>query len=140
MNDKPFKCSQCKYHTFRQDFLLSHQATKHAAGKPFGCEYCHFTTKHKKNLRLHVQCRHTHLYQEWLQRHPEEAPCRRRPFFSHQQIEQLKQQQYDQPEDQNTSVRHAEGQPKELTYHLLHPQSQEEGQAENTLEGATIIY
>ncbi|XP_077315363.1 zinc finger protein 335 [Lithobates pipiens] len=141
MNDKPFKCSQCKYHTFRQDFLLSHQATKHAGGKPFACDYCHFTTKHKKNLRLHVQCRHTLLYQEWLQRHPEETPCRRRPFFSHQQIEQLKQQQqYDQLEDENSSVPHAEGQPRELTYHLLHPQSQEEGQAENTLEGATIIY
>ncbi|XP_072259899.1 zinc finger protein 335 [Pyxicephalus adspersus] len=141
MNDKPFKCNQCKYHTFRQDFLLSHMATKHAAGKPFACEYCHFTTKHKKNLRLHVQCRHSHLYQEWSQRHPEEPPCRRRPFFSHQQIEQLKQQQqHDQTKIQNSSVPHTEDQPKELTYHLLHPQSQEEGQTENALEGATIIY
>lgn len=33
-----------------------------------------------------------------------------------------------------------QGQPKELTYHLLHPQSQEEREVENTLEGATIIY
>ncbi|KAM9296699.1 zinc finger protein 335 [Gastrophryne carolinensis] len=139
MNDKPFKCNQCKYHTFRQDFLLSHQATKHAAGKPFACEYCHFTTKHKKNLRLHVQCRHTNLYQEWAQRHPEEAPCRRRPFFSHQQIEELKQQ-HEQPGFQPPAITLSESQPKELTYHMLHSQAQGEGQAENTLEGATIIY
>lgn len=63
-----------------------------AGGKPFACEYCHFTTKHKKNLRLHVQCRHADSFEEWAQRHPEEPPCRRRPFFTLQQIEELKQQ------------------------------------------------
>ncbi|NXP73274.1 ZN335 protein, partial [Ramphastos sulfuratus] len=92
MNDKPYKCSFCKYSTFREDFLVSHMAVKHTGGKPFGCEFCHFTTKHKKNLRLHVQCRHADCFQEWAQRHPEEPPCRRRPFFTLQQIEELKQQ------------------------------------------------
>uniref|UniRef100_A0A452H3A7 C2H2-type domain-containing protein n=1 Tax=Gopherus agassizii TaxID=38772 RepID=A0A452H3A7_9SAUR len=92
MNDKPYKCSFCKYSTFREDFLVSHMAVKHTGGKPFACEYCHFTTKHKKNLRLHVQCRHTDSFEEWAQRHPEEPPCRRRPFFTLQQIEELKQQ------------------------------------------------
>ncbi|XP_068120397.1 zinc finger protein 335 [Hyperolius riggenbachi] len=139
MNDKPFKCNQCKYHTFRQDFLLSHQATKHAGGKPFACEYCHFTTKHKKNLRLHVQCRHAHLFPEWAQRHPEEAPCRRRPFFSLQQIEELKQQ-HEKPCVQAALLPHVESQRKELTYHMVNTQIQEEGQAQNALEGATIIY
>ncbi|KAM3921372.1 zinc finger protein 335 [Leptodactylus fuscus] len=139
MNDKPFKCNQCKYHTFRQDFLLTHQATKHAAGKPFACEYCHFTTKHKKNLRLHVKCRHAQLYQEWVQRHPEEAPCRRRPFFSPQQIEQLKQQ-HEQPAVQTPATQEAENPPRELTYHMLHQPTQDGGQTQNTLEAATIIY
>ncbi|XP_069808256.1 zinc finger protein 335 isoform X2 [Dendropsophus ebraccatus] len=137
MNDKPFKCNQCKYHTFRQDFLLTHQATKHLAGKPFACDYCHFTTKHKKNLRLHIKCRHTQLYQEWVQRHPEEAPSRRRPFFSPQQIEQLKQQN-EQPVVQTPSTQ--ENPPRGLTYHMLHQPTQEGGQTQNTLEAATIIY
>ncbi|NWT80275.1 ZN335 protein, partial [Lanius ludovicianus] len=92
MNDKPYKCSVCKYSTFREDFLVSHMAVKHTGGKPFACEFCHFTTKHKKNLRLHVQCRHADSFEEWAQRHPEEPPCRRRPFFTLQQIEELKQQ------------------------------------------------
>ncbi|NXJ29442.1 ZN335 protein, partial [Dicrurus megarhynchus] len=92
MNDKPYKCSVCKYSTFREDFLVSHMAVKHTGGKPFACEFCHFTTKHKKNLRLHVQCRHADCFKEWAQRHPEEPPCRRRPFFTLQQIEELKQQ------------------------------------------------
>ncbi|NXN15481.1 ZN335 protein, partial [Indicator maculatus] len=92
MNDKPYKCSFCKYSTFREDFLVSHMAVKHTGGKPFACEFCHFTTKHKKNLRLHVQCRHADSFEEWAQRHPEEPPCRRRPFFTLQQIEELKQQ------------------------------------------------
>ncbi|NWJ12192.1 ZN335 protein, partial [Crypturellus undulatus] len=92
MNDKPYKCSFCKYSTFREDFLVSHMAVKHTGGKPFACEFCHFTTKHKKNLRLHVQCRHADCFEEWAQRHPEEPPCRRRPFFTLQQIEELKQQ------------------------------------------------
>ncbi|NWR82889.1 ZN335 protein, partial [Furnarius figulus] len=92
MNDKPYKCSICKYSTFREDFLVSHMAVKHTGGKPFACEFCHFTTKHKKNLRLHVQCRHADSFEEWAQKHPEEPPCRRRPFFTLQQIEELKQQ------------------------------------------------
>ncbi|NWX95204.1 ZN335 protein, partial [Nothoprocta ornata] len=92
MNDKPYKCSFCKYSTFREDFLVSHMAVKHTGGKPFACEFCHFTTKHKKNLRLHVHCRHADCFEEWAQRHPEEPPCRRRPFFTLQQIEELKQQ------------------------------------------------
>lgn len=29
MNDKPYKCSVCKYSTFREDFLVSHMAVKH---------------------------------------------------------------------------------------------------------------
>lgn len=60
--------------------------------KPFACEYCHFSTRHKKNLRLHVRCRHAGSFEEWGRRHPEEPPSRRRPFFSLQQIEELKQQ------------------------------------------------
>lgn len=63
-----------------------------AGAKPFACEYCHFSTRHKKNLRLHVRCRHASSFEEWGRRHPEEPPSRRRPFFSLQQIEELKQQ------------------------------------------------
>ncbi|KAM8945877.1 zinc finger protein 335 [Pelodytes ibericus] len=141
MNDKPFKCTQCKYHTYRQDFLLSHQATRHAGGKPFACDYCHFTTKHKKNLRLHVQCRHAQLFQEWVQLHPEETPARRRPFFSLQQIEELKQQ-HEQLENPIPTEPVVENPHTELTYHMLQQTSQQAGeeQSHNTLEAATIVY
>lgn len=74
--------------------------------KPFSCEMCHFTTKHRKNLRLHVQCRHPETFDEWSVAHPEEpVRKRRRPFFTLQQIEELKQQQHDDTQDlQNTVV------------------------------------
>lgn len=39
-----------------------------------------------------MHCRHADSFEEWAQRHPEEPPCRRRPFFTLQQIEELKQQ------------------------------------------------
>lgn len=38
-----------------------------------------------------MQCRHADSFEEWAQKHPEEPPCRRRPFTL-QQIEELKQQ------------------------------------------------
>lgn len=62
--------------------------------KPFSCDMCHFTTRHRKNLRLHVQCRHPEAFDEWSESHPEE-PIRRRqtPVFSMQEIEELKLQQ-----------------------------------------------
>ncbi|NXI98167.1 ZN335 protein, partial [Psophia crepitans] len=129
MNDKPYKCSFCKYSTFREDFLVSHMAVKHTGGKPFACEFCHFTTKHKKNLRLHVHCRHADSFEEWAQRHPEEPPCRRRPFFTLQQIEELKQQHIQvqppaEPEASPPAVPGAE--PPVLS--------------QDSLGGATIIY
>ncbi|KAI1891026.1 hypothetical protein AGOR_G00159620 [Albula goreensis] len=90
--DKPFKCDYCKYSTTKEDFLVSHMAIKHTGEKPFSCDFCHFMTKHKKNLRLHVQCRHPEAFDNWCRTHPEEPPRRRRPFFTLQQIEELKQQ------------------------------------------------
>ncbi|XP_064160672.1 zinc finger protein 335 isoform X3 [Anguilla rostrata] len=90
--DKPFKCDYCKYSTTKEDFLVSHMAIKHTGEKPFSCDFCHFMTKHKKNLRLHVQCRHPEAFDDWCRTHPEEPPRRRRPFFTLQQIEELKQQ------------------------------------------------
>ncbi|KAM6319498.1 zinc finger protein 335 isoform 4-T4 [Podargus strigoides] len=132
MNDKPYKCSFCKYSTFREDFLVSHMAVKHTGGKPFACEFCHFTTKHKKNLRLHVQCRHADSFEDWAQRHPEEPPCRRRPFFTLQQIEELKQQHSQmqapaEPEDSSPAVQAVPGaEPPVLS--------------QESLGGATIIY
>ncbi|OCT62771.1 zinc finger protein 335 [Xenopus laevis] len=141
MNDKPFKCSQCKYHTYRQDFLLSHMATKHAGGKPFACDHCHFTTKHKKNLRLHVQSRHPLLYSEWTQRHPEEIPSRRRPFFSMQEIEELKQQ-HEQSGNQASSPQEIVMDAAGLSYQILQPTTQPpaEEQSQSGLGAATIIY
>lgn len=57
---------------------------------------CHFMTKHKKNLGLHVQCRHPEIFDEWSAANPVEPVRRRRkPFFTLQQIEELKQQQHD---------------------------------------------
>uniref|UniRef100_A0A8B9LPC7 Zinc finger protein 335 n=1 Tax=Astyanax mexicanus TaxID=7994 RepID=A0A8B9LPC7_ASTMX len=92
-NDKPFKCDYCKYSTSKEDFLVSHIAIKHTGEKPFSCDLCHFMTKHRKNLRLHVQCRHPEEFDKWSQVHPEEPVQRRRkPFFTLQQIEELKQQ------------------------------------------------
>ena len=74
--------------------------------KPFSCGLCHFTTKHRKNLRLHVQCRHPEAFEVWSATHPEEPARRRRqPFFTLQQIEELKQQQEEAPAGlQNTIV------------------------------------
>ncbi|NXP62724.1 ZN335 protein, partial [Chloropsis cyanopogon] len=139
MNDKPYKCSVCKYSTFREDFLVSHMAVKHTGGKPFACEFCHFTTKHKKNLRLHVQCRHADSFEEWAQRHPEEPPCRRRPFFTLQQIEELKQQhsQVQAPAEPEASppVSTTPG-PSSSWCSLPTPSVLSQG----SLEGATIIY
>ncbi|XP_031142129.2 zinc finger protein 335 isoform X3 [Sander lucioperca] len=105
-NDRPFKCDYCKYSTSKEEFLVSHLAIKHTGEKPFSCEMCHFTTKHRKNLRLHVQCRHPETFDEWSVAHPEEpVRKRRRPFFTLQQIEELKQQQHDDTQDlQNTVV------------------------------------
>uniref|UniRef100_A0A3Q2FUR6 Zinc finger protein 335 n=1 Tax=Cyprinodon variegatus TaxID=28743 RepID=A0A3Q2FUR6_CYPVA len=102
-NDRPFKCDYCKYSTSKEEFLVSHMAIKHTGEKPFSCDMCHFTTKHRKNLRLHVQCRHPETFDEWSLAHPEEPVTRRRkPFFTLQQIEELKQQQDDNPTLQNT--------------------------------------
>ncbi|XP_036844807.1 zinc finger protein 335 isoform X1 [Oncorhynchus mykiss] len=102
-NDRPFKCDYCKYSTSKEDFLVSHLAIKHTGEKPFSCEMCHFMTKHRKNLRLHVQCRHPEAFEEWSATHPEEpVRRRRRPFFTQQQIEELKQQHDDTPGLQNT--------------------------------------
>lgn len=62
-------------------------------------------TKHRKNLRLHVQCRHPEAFEEWSSSHPEEpVRRRRRPFFTLQQIEELKQQHDDTQELQDTIV------------------------------------
>ncbi|XP_041334686.1 zinc finger protein 335 isoform X9 [Pyrgilauda ruficollis] len=141
MNDKPYKCSVCKYSTFREDFLVSHMAVKHTGGKPFACEFCHFTTKHKKNLRLHVQCRHADSFEEWAQRHPEEPPCRRRPFFTLQQIEELKQQhsQVQAPAEPEASSPAPLG---PITCHMVQAVTGAEPSvlSQGSLEGATIIY
>ncbi|NXT10622.1 ZN335 protein, partial [Prunella fulvescens] len=139
MNDKPYKCSVCKYSTFREDFLVSHMAVKHTGGKPFACEFCHFTTKHKKNLRLHVQCRHADSFEEWAQRHPEEPPCRRRPFFTLQQIEELKQQhsQVQAPAEPEASPPVSAMPSASSSWCLLPTPSV---LSQSSLEGATIIY
>lgn len=76
-----------------------------AGEKPFSCDMCHFMTKHRKNLRLHVQCRHPEAFEQWSVAHPEEpVKRRRRPFFTLQQIEELKQQNDDTQGLQNTIV------------------------------------
>ncbi|KAM4571933.1 zinc finger protein 335-like [Fundulus diaphanus] len=104
-NDRPFKCDYCKYSTSKEEFLVSHMAIKHTGEKPFSCDMCHFTTKHTKNLRLHVQCRHPEAFEEWSLAHPEEPVRRRRkPFFTLQQIEDLKQQHNDNPTSPNTII------------------------------------
>lgn len=141
VNDKPYKCSFCKYATFREDFLVSHVAVKHTGGKPFACEYCHFTTKHKKNLRLHVQCRHAESFEEWAQRHPEEPPCRRRPFFTLQQIEELKQQ-HGQAQPPSDPAASAPVPPGPVTYHTVQPLPPGEAPilSQESLGEATIIY
>nr|XP_008994288.1 zinc finger protein 335 isoform X5 [Callithrix jacchus] len=136
VSDKPFKCSFCPYRTFREDFLLSHVAVKHTGAKPFACEYCHFSTRHKKNLRLHVRCRHASSFEEWGRRHPEEPPSRRRPFFSLQQIEELKQQHSAAPEPPPSSPG------PEIPPEATPFQSSEAPSllCPDTLGGATIIY
>ncbi|XP_069507473.1 zinc finger protein 335 isoform X2 [Ambystoma mexicanum] len=138
MNDKPYKCNFCKYCTFREDFLVSHLAVKHTGGKPFSCDYCHFTTKHKKNLRLHVQCRHAESFQEWDQRHPEEPPCRRRPFFTLQQIEALKQQNTT-PEEMAVNPQVSS---ENITYHTFQTMTSTDSHelSQDALGTATIIY
>ncbi|XP_045151509.1 zinc finger protein 335 isoform X1 [Echinops telfairi] len=137
VSDKPFKCSFCCYRTYREDFLLSHVAIKHTGAKPFACEYCHFSTRHKKNLRLHVRCRHANSFEEWGLRHPEDPPSRRRPFFSLQQIQELKQQHASPPVLPSAPSGSSENLPEATAFQssdtpsLLCP---------DTLSGATIIY
>nr|XP_033819339.1 zinc finger protein 335 isoform X1 [Geotrypetes seraphini]XP_033819340.1 zinc finger protein 335 isoform X1 [Geotrypetes seraphini]XP_033819342.1 zinc finger protein 335 isoform X1 [Geotrypetes seraphini] len=141
MNDKPFKCSFCKYSTFREDFLVSHLAVKHTGGKPFACDYCHFTTKHKKNLRLHVQCRHATKFQEWAKTHPEEPPCRRRPFFTLQQIEELKQQHTQvQMAEENTCSPTVTSETVSCHTVQTSPPEETPGGKRDTLGTQTIIY
>ncbi|XP_007185438.2 zinc finger protein 335 isoform X2 [Balaenoptera acutorostrata] len=137
VSDKPFKCSFCPYRTFREDFLLSHVAVKHTGAKPFACEYCHFSTRHKKNLRLHVRCRHASSFEEWGRRHPEEPPSRRRPFFSLQQIEELKQQHGAAPGPPPRSPGPPETPPEAAP--LQSPEAPPL-LCSDTLGGATIIY
>ncbi|XP_078411529.1 zinc finger protein 335 isoform X1 [Cetorhinus maximus] len=130
--DKPFKCDFCKYSTIKEDFLVSHVAIKHTGEKPFSCDLCHFNTKHKKNLRLHVQCRHQEYYDDWAKIHPEEPPRRRRPFFTLQQIEELKQQ-HEQMQSTQESIRDTI---IPLTYQTI-PTSMVN---QDSLGTATIIY
>uniref|UniRef100_UPI00398EE250 zinc finger protein 335-like n=1 Tax=Pristiophorus japonicus TaxID=55135 RepID=UPI00398EE250 len=130
--DKPFKCDFCKYSTIKEDFLVSHVAIKHTGEKPFSCDLCHFNTKHKKNLRLHVQCRHPEYYEDWAKIHPEEPPRRRRPFFTLQQIEELKQQ-HEQMQSTQESIRDTI---MPLTYQTI-PTSMVN---QDSLGTATIIY
>ncbi|XP_029011576.1 zinc finger protein 335 isoform X2 [Betta splendens] len=104
-NDRPFKCDYCKYSTNKEEFLVSHLAIKHTGEKPFSCDMCHFMTKHRKNLRLHVQCRHSEAFEQWSVAHPDENVKRRRkPFFTLQQIEELKQQPDNAEDLQGTIV------------------------------------
>ncbi|XP_027725396.1 zinc finger protein 335 isoform X4 [Vombatus ursinus] len=138
VSDKPFKCNFCPYRTFREDFLLSHVAVKHTGAKPFACEFCHFTTRHKKNLRLHVRCRHSASFEEWGRRHPEEPPCRRRPFFSRQQIEELKQQHGQHPVLPGPATLDPPGSPEASTESAA-PETSPLLCTE-ALGGATIIY
>uniref|UniRef100_A0A8D2Q0I7 Zinc finger protein 335 n=1 Tax=Varanus komodoensis TaxID=61221 RepID=A0A8D2Q0I7_VARKO len=131
VDDKPFRCRLCAYATVREDFLLSHVAVKHTGEKPFACEFCHFSTKQKKNLRLHVQCRHAESFGEWAQQHPEEPPCRRRPFFTLQQIEELK-------------LQHSQGQvaaePPAASLPVSAPPPPPPILSREPLQGTTIIY
>lgn len=108
-----------------------------AGAKPFACEYCHFSTRHKKNLRLHVRCRHASSFEEWGRRHPEEPPSRRRPFFSLQQIEELKQQHSTAPGPPPGPPGPPEAPPEAAPF-----QSTETPPllCSDTLGGATIIY
>ncbi|XP_043946173.1 zinc finger protein 335 isoform X2 [Protopterus annectens] len=140
-NERPFKCAFCKYATSKEDFLVSHMAIKHTGEKPFACDFCHFTTKHKKNLRLHVQCRHTENFDEWAKTHPEEQPVRRRPFFTVQQIEELKQQ-HDQVQSMLDGIRTPLIQPNHMTYHAVRSLQDVESSviSPDSLGTATIIY
>ncbi|XP_056129878.1 zinc finger protein 335-like isoform X2 [Lampris incognitus] len=131
-NDRPFKCDYCKYSTSKEDFLVSHLAIKHTGEKPFSCDMCHFMTKHRKNLRLHVQCRHPEDFEEWCITHPEEpVRRRRRPFFTLQQIEELKQQ-HDELQNSIVTV-------DSVTLQAM--QDMENGSvSHDALENTTIIY
>ncbi|XP_014342132.1 zinc finger protein 335 [Latimeria chalumnae] len=140
-NDKPFRCDYCKYSTSKEDFLVSHIAIKHTGEKPFACDFCHFTTKHKKNLRLHVQCRHPEGFEEWAKTHPEEPPRRRRPFFTLQQIEELKQQ-HDQIQSVLGSIRNPIVCSSQGTYQAVQTVQAVEAPvvAQDSLGTAAIIY
>ncbi|XP_066558306.1 zinc finger protein 335 isoform X2 [Amia ocellicauda] len=137
-SDKPFKCDYCKYSTTKEDFLVSHMAIKHTGEKPFSCELCHFMTKHKKNLRLHVQCRHLDSFEEWCHSHPEEPPRRRRPFFTLQQIEELKQQ-HDHTQAVQDSIRGPIVTMDQVGFQAMQA-VENSGVAQDSLANATIIY
>lgn len=91
-------CKPSSIHIYQTCVFMSMLFLLSSGEKPFSCTMCHFMTKHRKNLRLHVQCRHPEAFEEWSVSHPEEpARRRRKPFFTLQQIEELKQQYDNSP-------------------------------------------
>lgn len=73
MNDKPYKCSVCKYSTFREDFLVSHMAIKHTGKRTCltDAQHSHFSQRQSESA-----CSASHpLGTSCLT--PPPGPCRR---------------------------------------------------------------
>ncbi|TMS16146.1 Zinc finger protein 335 [Larimichthys crocea] len=117
LGDSKFKCEFCDYTCDNKKLLLNHQLS-HTNDRPFKCDYCKYSTSKEEFLVSHLAIKHTgktcvymcsvatlkHLMNGlWLI--PEEpVRRRRRPFFTLQQIEELKQQHDDTQGLQNTIV------------------------------------
>nr|XP_009942405.1 PREDICTED: zinc finger protein 335 [Opisthocomus hoazin] len=136
-----FPCPVCNRIYPMQKRLTQHMKT-HSTEKPHMCDKCGKSFKKRYTFKMHLL---THIQ---AIRHPEEPPCRRRPFFTLQQIEELKQQhsQVQAPAEPEASppvtfsLMQAPLGP--VTYHAVQaiPGAEPPILSQDSLGGATIIY
>ena len=57
VKERPLKCKQCKYSTFKPEDLARHERTVHEKTVKFHCQHpdCNFVTVHKDSLQTHRQ-------------------------------------------------------------------------------------
>ncbi|XP_035662738.1 zinc finger protein 184-like [Branchiostoma floridae] len=90
-SDKPFKCGECSYSTFRKGDLARHEV-KHTGDLPFKCDECSYSTVRKSDLEKHgivhmqtkpfacEQCEYSTLKKGELVKHIKEKHTEEKPF------------------------------------------------------------
>ena len=52
VGEKPFKCEQCDYRSYKKSCVKKHEAT-HSQEKPFHCSFCDHCSRFKADLDKH---------------------------------------------------------------------------------------